>query len=72
MRLWVEGTTAEDSTVTVGRNLGSNVYVGAKQSLQGQGTSISVEVDVYKGVTVDSEVTPEGSSSVGLSFSKDF
>lgn len=70
--LRIEGETAETATVTVGRNVGEGIFVGAKQSLQGQGTTVTVEVDVFEGVKVDSEVTPEGTSNVGITWRKDF
>lgn len=70
--LRVEGQTAEEATVTVGRNIGDGIFLGAKQGLQGQGTTVTVEVDVFDGVKVDSEVKQDGGSSVGINWRKDF
>jgi hypothetical protein len=70
--LRIEGETAEEATVTVGRNIGDGVFLGARQGLQGQGTTVMVEVDVFGGVKVDSEITQEGSSNVGITWRKDF
>jgi translocation and assembly module TamB len=70
--LRIEGETAETATVTVGRNVGDGIFVGAKQGLQGQGTTITVEVDVFNGVKVDSEIKQEGGSNVGVTWRKDF
>jgi autotransporter translocation and assembly factor TamB len=70
--LRIEGETAETATVTVGRNLGDGIFVGAKQGLQGQGSAVTVEVDVFDGVKVDSEIKQEGGSNVGITWRKDF
>jgi translocation and assembly module TamB len=71
--LRVEGQSVEDAAVTVGRNVGEDVFVGAKQGLGEQGTTaVTVEVEVFDNVTVDAEVGEQGNSSVGISLKKDF
>ncbi|HSF93905.1 MAG TPA: translocation/assembly module TamB domain-containing protein, partial [Thermohalobaculum sp.] len=70
--LRVEGETVEDSSVTVGRNLGEGIFVGARQGLQGQGTTVTVEVEVFEGVKLDSEISQQGNSTVGITWRKDF
>ncbi len=70
--LRIEGTGADDASVTVGRNVAKGVFVGARQGLGEQGTTLTVEVEVYDGITADTEVTPDGSSNIGITFRKDF
>lgn len=70
--LRVEGESVDDASVTVGRNIGQGIFVGAKQGLQGQGSAVTVEVDVFDGVKVDSEVKEEGGSNIGIIWRKDF
>ncbi|SDZ75900.1 translocation/assembly module TamB domain-containing protein [Rubrimonas cliftonensis] len=69
--LAVEGI-GENTSVTVGKNLGEGVFVGAKQPLDGGPTRATVEIEVFDNVTVDSEVGAEGGSSFGLNWKKDF
>jgi autotransporter translocation and assembly factor TamB len=64
--------TEEGADLTVGKNVSDDVFVGAKQSLDGQETSVTVEVEVFENVTVDSEVDPTGDASVGVNWRKDF
>ncbi|MEO0994066.1 MAG: translocation/assembly module TamB domain-containing protein [Pseudomonadota bacterium] len=64
-----EGDTA---TVTVGKNVADDVFVGAKQSVDGASSSVFVEVEVFEDITVDSEVDQNGSASVGVNWRKDF
>ncbi|NIP75546.1 MAG: hypothetical protein GTN90_06020, partial [Xanthomonadales bacterium] len=70
--LRVDGETPEDASVTVGRNIGEGIFVGARQGLGGQGSTVTVEVEVFDGVIVDTEVGQEGNSSAGIGLRKDF
>ncbi len=70
--LHVDGETPEDASVTVGRNIGEGIFVGARQGLGGQGSTATVEVEVFDGVIVDTEVGQEGNSSAGIGLRKDF
>ncbi|MDH3667890.1 MAG: translocation/assembly module TamB domain-containing protein [Paracoccaceae bacterium] len=70
--LRVDGETPEDASVTVGRNIGEGIFVGARQGLGGAGSTVTVEVEVFDGVIVDTEVGQEGNSSAGISLRKDF
>lgn len=69
--LAVEGI-GENTSVTIGKNLGEGVFVGAKQPLDGGPTRATVEIEVFDNVTVDSEIGAEGGSSFGLNWKKDF
>ena len=70
--LRVDGETPEDASVTVGRNIGEGIFVGARQGLGGQGSAVTVEVEVFDGVVIDTEIGQEGNSSAGISLRKDF
>jgi len=47
--LRVDGESVEDASVTVGRNIGKGVFVGARQGLGGQGSAVTVEIEVFDG-----------------------
>jgi autotransporter translocation and assembly factor TamB len=70
--LRVEGETVEEAAVTVGRNVGEGIFIGARQGLGGQGSAVTVEVEVFEGVSVDSEFGQEGNSSFGITLRRDF
>jgi translocation and assembly module TamB len=70
--LRVEGETDEDSSVVVGSNIGKGIFVGARQGLGGQGSSVVVEVEVFNGVVVDTEVDQEGGANIGITLRHDF
>ena len=59
-------------TVQAGRYIAPGVYVGASQAASGQGTSANVEINLYKGLKLQSSTgtdsTGQNSSSVGLSY----
>jgi translocation and assembly module TamB len=70
--LRVEGETDEDASVTVGRNVGEGIFIGAQQRLDGQGGAVIVEVEVFDGVVVDSEVGQDGGGNIGITLRRDF
>lgn len=59
-------------TVQAGRYVAPGVYVGASQSTTGQGTSANVEINLYKGLKLQTSTgtdsTGQDGSSVGLSY----
>jgi autotransporter translocation and assembly factor TamB len=63
-----------DSTgnLSVGRYATEKIYVGAKQSLDGQSTSVVVEIDLPKNFVFDTEVGQDADGSVGIIWRKDF
>jgi len=72
-QLAIDPTEDGGADVTIGKNIGDDVFVGAKQPLGSDSEpSIAVEIDVFRGITVDGEVEPTGESSVGFSWRKDF
>lgn len=59
-------------SIQAGRYVAPGVYVGASQSASGQGTKATVEINLYKGLKLQSSTgtdsTGQSSSSVGLSY----
>lgn len=59
-------------SIQAGRYVAPGVYVGATQSTAGQGTKATVEINLYKGLKLQSSTgtdsTGQSSSSVGLSY----
>lgn len=62
----------EDATVTVGRNVAEGVFVGARQPIDGGSASVTVEIEVFDNVIVDTEVGAQSGSSFGLNWKRDF
>ena len=58
--------------VTLGKNLGERVFVGARQDIGGRGSSFTVEVEVTDRLIMDSEVTADDGSNIGLKWHWDF
>ena len=69
--LRLSGTDADSVSVTVGKNLG-DVFVGARQSLLGRRSSIVVELNLSDNLLVDSELTNERGSNIGVHWHMDF
>ncbi|MEM1343623.1 MAG: translocation/assembly module TamB domain-containing protein, partial [Pseudomonadota bacterium] len=65
-------TSGETAAVTVGKNLGENVFVGAKQSVDGGETEVVVEIEVFENIILDGEIDQEGAASVGINWKRDF
>jgi translocation and assembly module TamB len=60
-------------TVNAGRYVAPGVYVGAQQSTSGQGTQATVQINLYKGLQLQTSTGTSGagggaSSSVGLTY----
>lgn len=56
-------------SIEAGRYVANGVYVGAKQGTTGQGTGAQVQIDITKGLKLETEVgTGEGGNQVGLSY----
>ena len=59
-------------SVQAGRYIAPGVYVGASQSATGQGSKANVEINLYKGLKLQSatgtDSTGQNSSSIGLSY----
>ncbi|MGR3717588.1 MAG: translocation/assembly module TamB domain-containing protein [Thermohalobaculum sp.] len=70
--LRIEGETDKDASITVGRNVGGGGFIGARQKLDGHGSAVVIEVEVFKGVVVDTEFDEEGSANIGITLRRDF
>ncbi len=64
--------TEDGADVSVGKNISDDVFVGASQSVDGSESKVTVEIEVFEGVVVDSEINQEGSASVGVRWKTDF
>jgi translocation and assembly module TamB len=63
------GTTGSDPTLEAGRYLAPGVYVGAKQGTSGADTQAQVQIDLYRGLKLETGVgTGRGGNSVGLTY----
>jgi translocation and assembly module TamB len=66
------GTGSGPPTLQAGRYVAPGVYVGASQSADGQGTSVDVQVNLYKGLKLETSTgtssTGGDSNSVGLTY----
>ncbi|MHA1529852.1 MAG: translocation/assembly module TamB domain-containing protein [Alphaproteobacteria bacterium] len=70
--LRVEGETDEDASIMIGRNIGKGVFVGARQGIGGQGSEVVIEVEVFDGVIVDTDIDQGGGGNIGISLRRDF
>lgn len=70
--LSVGGSGTGPPTLQAGRYVAPGVYVGATQAANGQGTQVNVEVNLYKGLKLQTATgtssTGGDSNSVGLSY----
>ncbi len=67
-RLSVGAGANGSSNLEAGRYVAPGVYVGAKQGLSGTGTQATVQVDLYRGLKLETDVgTSSGSSATGAS-----
>ena len=65
--------TPDDGTyITLGKNLGERVFVGARQDIGGRGSSVTVEVEMTDSIIMDSELKPDEGSNIGLKWHRDF
>ncbi len=63
------GASGSAPTVEAGRYIGNGVYVGAKQGTTGAQTQATVQVDITKGLKLETDVgTGTGGNSVGLTY----
>ncbi len=63
------GASGSTPTVEAGRYVTSGVYVGAKQGTTGAQTQATVQIDITKGLKVETDVgTGQGGNSVGLTY----
>ena len=68
------GSGGDGSSLTVGKTLSQGVFIGAETALDGSGeNTVVIELDVIRNVVIDARISAgSGSSSVGISYSRDF
>ena len=59
-------------SITVGKNVVDGVFVGAKQPVGGGSATVTVEIEVFDNITIDSEIGQDSGTSFGLNWKKDF
>ena len=65
------GSTAP--TIEAGRYIANGVYVGAKQGTTGGQTGATVQIDITKGLKVETDVgTGQGGNQVGLTYQYEY
>jgi translocation and assembly module TamB len=63
------GATSSSASIEAGRYVANGVYVGAKQGTSGAQTQATVQIDITKGLKVETDVgTGTGANSVGLTY----
>ena len=70
-RLSVGSNSAGNPTVEAGRYVARGVYVGARQSTSGGGTQATVQVDIAKGLKLETTAGSGSSSATGSTSSAD-
>jgi translocation and assembly module TamB len=70
--LSVGSTDAGDPSVTAGKYIGGDVFVGVEQGASTESSSAKVEVDLSDNIAVESRVGATGSSEVGIQFKWDY
>ncbi|RDD61811.1 translocation/assembly module TamB domain-containing protein [Ferruginivarius sediminum] len=70
--LSVGSTEAGDPSVTAGKYIGGDVFVGVEQGASTESSSAKVEVDLTDNIAVESRVGATGSSEVGIQFKWDY
>ncbi|MEM6676295.1 MAG: translocation/assembly module TamB domain-containing protein [Pseudomonadota bacterium] len=70
--LRIDAEDTDDVSVTVGKNVTEDVFVGVSQPVTGGDSKVTVEVDVFSNVVVDGEVSSGGDTSIGVQWRKDF
>ncbi len=64
-----QGATGNAPSIEAGRYVGNGVYVGAKQGTTGGQTQATVQIDITKGLKLQTDVgTGTGGNSVGLTY----
>ena len=60
------------TSVAAGKEVSEGVWVGTKQNLGTNTTSVVVEIDVFDDITIGTEVEQGGGASIGIEWKKDF
>ncbi len=73
LRVESDGTGSDASpAVNVGKYVSDGVYVGVKQGITPESSSVGVEVEITPNISVDSNVRQSGASETGVKFKLDY
>nr|WP_243359659.1 translocation/assembly module TamB domain-containing protein [Fundidesulfovibrio terrae] len=67
-----KGSDAGQMSITAGKYISDKVYVETSQGLGDQGPRVSVQVDVFPNVTVESTTGADSKTGVGLNWKMDY
>ncbi|MFP5222137.1 MAG: translocation/assembly module TamB domain-containing protein [Acidobacteriota bacterium] len=67
-----KGSDTGQMSVTAGKYISEKVYIETSQGFGGQGPNVSVQVDVYPNVTLDSTIGMDSKTGVGLNWKMDY
>jgi translocation and assembly module TamB len=59
-------------SLETGKYITENVYVGVRQGTDTAQTALSVEIDVFKNVAVETEMRPNGGNKLGAKYKIDY
>lgn len=66
-------TSGEDGpSVSVGRYINDNIYLGVEQGTQSGSSRVKVDIDLDRGLKVRGEVGADGSSKAGIFFEREY
>lgn len=73
LRVESDGTGSDASpALNVGKYVSDGVYVGVKQGITPESSSVGVEVEITPNISVDSNVRQSGASETGVKFKLDY
>lgn len=66
------GSGESAATVTAGKYLADDVFVGVEQGMQAGTGAATVEIEIFPNVSVQSRITQEGASDIGIKMEWDY
>lgn len=67
-----QGESGASSKIGVGKYLTDDIYVDVEQGMGDAGGKVRVEMEIFPNVTVDSEVTSQSETGIGLNWKYDY
>jgi translocation and assembly module TamB len=64
--------TAGSAAVSAGKYVASGVYVGVSQGADTNSSTVNVEIDVSRHITIDTQAGQESGSGVGVTWKLDY
>lgn len=68
----VDTSDADGPTVSVGKYLDDNIYLGVKQGTRDASSRVTVDIDVTRSLKLRGEVGADGESKAGIFFEREF